>query len=210
MTGTRLVLVRHGESIANVERRIAGHRTCRGLTDQGREEARLLRDRLLASVALPASALLSSAHPRAVETARIVAPALGSLPVEVDPGWGEHDPGPSVDGMTYPEFVAAHGEPDWQGDPSATIFPGGETVDQFIDRVRESMDRVVASRPGATVVVSTHGGVIGVVMRSVLGLPRVGGAEILPSNASLTEVIHGPGPGWRLVRYNDAAHLEGR
>ena len=42
MTDTRVVLVRHGESFANLERYIGGLRTCRGLTDLGRAQAKAL------------------------------------------------------------------------------------------------------------------------------------------------------------------------
>ena len=68
--------------------------------------------------------LVSSQFARAIETAEIIAPALG-LDVTVDEGFGEHDPGPEIDGMTFVEFVERYGQPDWNGDPHAEVFPGG-------------------------------------------------------------------------------------
>ena len=96
---TRLVLVRHGESRATVERFLGGPRTCTGLTDFGRLQAAALRDRLMSGHDVTATALYASNFPRAIETATIVAPAIGSLSITVDSGWGEHDPGPDCDGL---------------------------------------------------------------------------------------------------------------
>lgn len=207
MTGTRLILVRHGESRAMVEGYIGGPRSCAGLTDAGRRQAEALRDRLMAESGALATALHSSNFPRALETATILAPALGSLPVTVDAGWGEHDPGPDCDGMMYSEFVERFGDPDWDGDPHEVTYPGGETVAQFHERVMATLRRAVRGNVGGTVVVSTHGGVVDRVMRSVLHGPPTGKFELHTLNCSLTEVHHVGGSKWRLVRYNDAAHL---
>ena len=43
---TRLILVRHGESVATVNRVIGGPRTCAGLSELGRQQAERLRERL--------------------------------------------------------------------------------------------------------------------------------------------------------------------
>ena len=43
---TRLFLIRHGESVAQVEQVVMGHDQCRGLSPLGRRQAEALRDRL--------------------------------------------------------------------------------------------------------------------------------------------------------------------
>lgn len=207
MSGTRLILVRHGESRASAEGYIGGARSCMGLTDRGRSQVEALRHRWMSDVEHPVTALYSSNFPRALETARILAPALGSHPVTVDSGWGEHDPGPDCDGMAYGEFVERFGTPDWDGDPDAVTYPGGETIAQFHDRVLRTMKRTVRDNVGGTVVVATHGGVVDRVLRTVLHGPTTGRFELHTLNCSLTEVVHVAGPKWRLVRYNDASHL---
>src|SRR4029079_12461481 len=71
---TRLVLVRHGESRATVDRIVAGHDTCKGLTDRGRQQAEALRDRLARPGELAATTrLVASLMERARETAEIIA-----------------------------------------------------------------------------------------------------------------------------------------
>lgn len=209
MSSTRLLLVRHGESRATVERFLGGPRSCTGLTDFGRRQAEALRNRLLAEGSCDAHALYASNFPRAIETATIVAPAVGSIPVTVDVGWGEHDPGPDCDGMSYREFVERFGQPRWDGDPHDVIYPGGETIAQFHDRVIETLRRTVRQHEGGTVLVSCHGGVIDAVLRHTLHMHQTGKFELSTANTSVTELVHVQGSKWRLVRYNDAAHLVG-
>ena len=207
MTSTRLVLIRHGESRATVERFLGGHRSCTGLSEFGRRQAESLRDRLVTGRDVQATALYSSNFSRAIETAQIIAPALGSLAVTIDAGWGEHDPGPDCDGMKYVDFVALHGQPRWDGDPHDVTFPGGETVHEFHVRVIDAVRRTVRAHEGGTVVISCHGGVIDAVMRHTLHMHQTGKFELQTVNTSLTELMHVEGSKWRLIRYNDAAHL---
>lgn len=209
MSSTRLVLVRHGESRATIERFVGGPRSCTGLTDHGRRQAEALRNRLSAGHDVEATALFASNFPRALETANIIAPSVGSLPVSVDSGWGEHDPGPDCDGMTYDEFIERFGMPRWDGDPHDVVYPGGETIAQFHDRVMEALRRTVRKHEGGTIVIACHAGVIDAVMRQTLHMHQTGKFELHTQNTSLTELLHVQGSKWRLVRYNDAAHLNG-
>lgn len=209
MSSTRLVLVRHGESRATIERFVGGPRSCTGLTDHGRRQAEALRNRLSAGHDVEATALFASNFPRALETANIIAPSVGSLPVAVDSGWGEHDPGPDCDGMTYDEFIEQFGMPRWDGDPHDVVYPGGETIAQFHDRVMEALRRTVRKHEGGTIVIACHAGVIDAVMRQTLHMHQTGKFELHTQNTSLTELLHVQGSKWRLVRYNDAAHLNG-
>lgn len=203
---TRLVLIRHGESRATAERFLSGSRSCTGLTDFGRLQAETLRDRLISGRDVSATALYSSNFPRAVETAQIIAPALGSMQITIDAGWGEHDPGPDLDGISFESFVTKFGAPNW-ADLDENVFPGGETVRQFHSRVMQTLRETVQHNEGGTVVVSCHGGVVDAVLRHTLHMHPVGKFELHTLNTSLTELIHVQGSKWRLVRYNDAAHL---
>ncbi|NNE11208.1 MAG: histidine phosphatase family protein [Ilumatobacter sp.] len=206
---TRLVLIRHGESDVTVRRVIGGPRTCSGLSDLGRRQARQLADRLAETGELAdATVLYSSEYPRAVETAELIAPAL-DLPVERDRRLGEHDPGPDCDGMSFEAFVDRYGMPDWTSDLHGVSFPGGETVAEFQFRVGKALSNVVAEHPGATVVIVCHGGVVDVAFRTLLRIPPSGGFFLHTSNTSLSEFVRAEPGRWRLVRYNDAAHLAG-
>ena len=205
---TRLVLVRHGESVATVERRIGGVRTCGGLSPLGFKQAEALAARLTRTGEITADVLFASTMLRAVQTAEIISPALGDLPVLSEAGVCEHEPGPDCDGLTYDEFISRHGEPDWLGNPYVVGFPGGETIAEFKFRAAAALHGLAQRYAGSTVVVACHAGVVDVAMRSLLNLPMTGSFELGTLNTSLTEFLHN-GARWRLVRYNDASHLEG-
>jgi probable phosphoglycerate mutase len=209
---TRLVLVRHGESNVTVNRIIGGPRTCNGLSALGQQQAARLRDRWAANSEFSVDVLVASQYPRAFETVQIVNPALGDLPIVRDDGFGEHDPGPECDGLSYKEFVDRY--PDlskrWDDhDPFATTFPGGETVAAFQFRVGAAVRRIVEAHEGKTVVIGCHGGVVDAVLRLALKAPAMGAFEINTLNTSITELLLVRQNTWRLVRYNDSAHLAG-
>lgn len=206
---TRLILVRHGESEVTVRRVVGGPRSCVGLSDLGRQQAAALRDRLVATAEIAPDVLMASTYPRAIETAEIIAPAFGGLEVLRDAAFGEHDPGPECDGLTFEEFVERHGRPDWESDPHAVTFPGGETVAEFHHRVGLATSRLLRTYADATVVLACHGGVVDAVLRMALRTVSTGGFEVHTLNTSLTELVHVQPGRWRLVRYNDVAHLAG-
>lgn len=209
MSMTRVVMIRHGESQVTVNKILGGPRSCIGLSDLGRLQAQRLRDRLSQTGEVTADFLYSSAYPRARETAEILRPSFGGMDVTIDAGFGEHDPGPECDGLTYDEFVRRHGRPDWGGDPNIEYFPGGETIAAFHSRVGKSFDALCRKHAGQTVVVACHGGVVDAVLRRTLGTPPTGKFEIHTKNCSLTEFIEIRGGHWAMVRYNDFAHLSG-
>jgi len=207
-TTTRLVLIRHGESNVTVNRVIGGHRSCSGLSDLGRQQADRLRERLATTGELSADVLIASNYPRAIETAEAIAPAFAGLSMVIDEGFGEHDPGPEIDGMTFDAYVERFGTPDWT-DPDVEIFPGGETTTAFHARVGTALQSAVEGYRGATVVISCHGGVIDATFRQLLRAPITGGFELHTLNTSVTEFVSVASGDWRLQRYNDVAHLHG-
>ena len=205
---TRVVIVRHGESNVTVRRIVGGPRTCDGLSELGVRQVERLRDRLAETDEITATHLISSAYPRARETAEIIAPVLG-LDVLVESGFGEHDPGPDCDGMTFQDFVDRFGMPDWESDPYAVTFPGGETIAEFDLRVGTAFSRTLHEYAGGTLVIVCHGGVVDRLMRTALRSAPTGIFELHTKNASLTEIVRVRPDRWRLIRYNDVAHLAG-
>lgn len=213
---TRLVLIRHGESVVTVERIVGGPATCSGLSPLGVRQAEALRDRLARTGELAGcQALISSTMPRAAETARIIAPALGDLPTAEDPELIEHHPG-EADGISWDEFVDRYGVPDLERDPYLPFAPGAESLAEFHLRVGRALYRIANAHAGGTVVIACHGGVVDVAFRAFLRLPVTAPFELHTLNTSLTELLlPPPSPGaapsgplrWRLIRYNDAAHL---
>jgi probable phosphoglycerate mutase len=212
--GTRIVLVRHGESMAQERRVVGGHVGCTGLSDLGRRQAAALAERLAATAELKPAALYSSIMPRAVETATIIAGALGGHEIVQECDFCEHHPGEG-DGLSYEEFDRRWPVPPaW--DPELRRDPGGETWSEMAARVARGLDAVVARHPGETVVVACHGGVIVHSMVRWLRLGLDGATDrawMNPVNTSLTEWRFGRNPfrsdgsPVELVRFNDHAHL---
>ena len=150
--------------------------------------------------------VISSAYPRAKETAEIVLPAFAGRSIEVIPEFGEHDPGPQCDGLKYTEFTERFGDPDWENDPYGVTFPGGETIAEFQIRIGTAIRSLVDRIGDGTAIIFCHGGVVDTALRQAMRASGTGIFEIHTKNTSITEfVIVRPGR-WRVVRYNDAAH----
>ena len=208
---TQLLLVRHGESQAQVEGIVGGHEGCSGLSARGVAQVERLRDRWVAVPPPAVAALYSSVMPRAIETAEILAPALGDLKAVQDCDFCELHPG-ECDGMTWVEWRERYFTPPRTIGPHEPYAPGAETWAELVDRTERSLARLVEEHPGDTVVVACHGGIVSSSMIACMGLSLDARRVWFdPENASITEWEHHPGrrPGpWRLVRYNDHSHLD--
>jgi len=206
---TRIVYVHHGESNATVNRTIGGHRTCTGLSELGHRQAAALRDRWSAAPDLNPDLIISSHFTRARETATYIAEAFGKMPVTVDEGFGEHDPGEDCDGMAMEQFVERYGTVSWSEDPFGVTFPGGETLAEFHFRIGRAVRRLVDAHPDQTIVIACHGGVVDTVVRQALKTSMTGGFQFNTKNTSITELHLIRSNHWVLHRFGDAAHLEG-
>ncbi len=217
---TRLLLVRHGESVVTVDQVMGGERTCSGLSPLGRRQAQALRDRLVTE-AMPIDALWSSTMPRALETAQIIGAGIGLDP-RTHAELVEHRPGDEADGVPFAEFGDRFGLFDLRDEPHRPIAPGGESLAGFHHRAGAALAEVIAAHVGKTVLVSCHGGVVDVAMRGLLGLGFGPRFALWTLNTSITEFRLQSRPGrdgnppkpvgagpWTLLRYNDAAHLVG-
>jgi 2,3-bisphosphoglycerate-dependent phosphoglycerate mutase len=203
---TTLIFVRHGESKVTVRRVVGGERTCDGLSPLGRRQAEALRDRI-EQEKLGADVLIASTLPRAYETAALLAPALGDLPVELDADLVEHRPG-EADGVRFDEFADLFELFDLRREPDRPLAPGAESLREFYERVRRALERIEGHHRGRTVMIVCHGGVVDNAVRCLLGVGLEAPFDLWTLNASLTEFA-GSFDRWTLRRYNDASHLLG-
>jgi probable phosphoglycerate mutase len=207
---TRLVLIRHGESRAQAEGFLSGHETCTGLSDLGRTQAAALRDRLLHTNELgDVRSVFTSVLPRAIETAEIIGGALGEIRPTQECDWCEIHPG-EAEGLTWEQFRERYATESWLANPFQRRMPGAETWAEFYVRAGARLRRVADEHPGEKVVVVCHGGIIGAsfVALADIGMRHAGRLMAECVNTSLTEWRCRDGE-WRLVKYNDAAHLGG-
>jgi broad specificity phosphatase PhoE len=198
-----LLLVRHGETAWNAERRWQGHHDA-PLNAVGRAEAVALATRVARE--RPA-ALYSSDLPRARETAAEIARGTALEPVP-DARWREVDVGEWL-GLTPDEVEARYPEGYARWLAGGTGWEQGETYPEMAERglaaAREVADRHAGAE--APIVCVTHGGVIRALVMHVLRMPQSARRTLATGPTATVTAIDASGPDWSLQSYNDAGHL---
>jgi probable phosphoglycerate mutase len=179
-----------------------------GLTELGRAQAAALGDYLQAHARITADAQLASTLPRAVETAQLIAPALGFDAVEQHCDLCEVHTG-EADGLEWAEYGTRYGSFLMDAEPDRVFAPEGESWNTFHERVESMLERVAREYEGQTVVAVCHAGVIMASLRTLLGMPRSGvHGGLRPSNTGLTEWEHDETTRlWTLHSFNETPHL---
>ena len=210
-------LVRHGESVSNLEGRVQGQEDIE-LSDLGRAQARQVAAWSRSLFASPpvAQSLIgevwSSPLRRARETAAEIAAVLG-LPLMLEEGLCELHAG-IFQGYLWADLEAEF--PDevaqWRSGDVHYRIPGGESRAQLAARGRAAIE-MLARRDTPGMIVVAHGGVLTAALGSMLGRehPLLAAAAERPftrlpalANCSVTQ-LEWPGP--RLVSFNETGHL---
>lgn len=141
------VLVRHGESVLNVERRVNGDPARRvPLTDRGQEEARRLGEQI---AHVPLDACVHTRFPRTRETAEIALAERVDIPLVAEPLLDDIDIG-ELDGEKLETYR------EWKhGNPRHVPFPGGESLDDAARRYGQALRQLVA-QPWRSALVVCH------------------------------------------------------
>lgn len=207
ITGTRFILIRHGESTANAYGVAGGAAGDKGLTELGRLQARALTVRLVQSGEFrEAITIYHSNLPRARETAQLVHAAFrADLPLVEHPNVDELRVGEG-DGLTWAEFSERFDVPNWDTDPHLPNAPGGESLLGFYDRVTAALSEIALWHPEGTVIVVCHGGFIEQATKWSLGLDPGKRMQQRIEHCSITE-IEVKGLQRRLLRFNDQTPL---
>lgn len=204
----RLLLIRHGITDWNREGRFQGHRDP-PLSEEGREEARILGRRLAGTGEQPARIIASSLG-RARETAELIAEALGGTPVESEPRLMEIGQG-EWEGRTHAQLEMEDAEryAAWRRHAGDEQPPGAEPIHGALARVTALLTEIAGSDAWPICLVS-HGGTLRLVARWLLELaaPQTWGFDL--DNASLSRLLWTDETGWRLESWNDVNHLLGR
>lgn len=195
MNPTDIILIRHGETAWNAERRLQGHLDI-PLNEEGMRQAALLADALAAQRGTAIDYIVSSDLQRARQTAQAVAAAHG-LPLAVDPALRERGYG-GFEGLLYSEIEARF--PDefaaWQArDVEARLPEGknrGESFHEFYDRATGAILALAAAHQGRTLAIVAHGGVLECAYRLALGLPLETPRDFKVFNASINRFRYHP------------------
>lgn len=208
---TTLWLIRHGEAHVNQPNPDGSFSLIdrHGLTARGVEQATLLRDRFVRDELKP-DVVITSSFMRAHQTASIVCDGLGLEPVVSD-DIQEWRPGDDAEVIAIDEAVGSWDRILAGHDHDVRITPASESHNEFLSRADRALIQIAKDYEGSTVLVFTHGGIIGRSFVTFLDLPAQQSLlGIRSQHTSVTEwrrVTELNKPTWLLSRFNDVAHL---
>jgi len=200
---TTLLLIRHGESAANLEKYFAGQ-TDVPLTERGHRQAELtaeyLKDRHI-------DAFFASPLRRAFDTGLAAARPHGKSVTavrdlrEISGGLWERMPFGEITAR-YPEDAAV-----WNENIGLSRPTGGESPEEVQIRVCAALEKLAKENPGRVLCAASHGMAIRVFCARVLGYDMAHLKELpFPTNASVTTVEYENGA-FSMVHYSEDDHM---
>ncbi len=202
MERTHVIVVRHGETAWNTEKRWQGHLDS-PLTPKGIGQAQALARRLAHQ---NFSTLYSSDLGRAYQTAQIISAATGHG-VFPDARLRERNLG-IFQGLTSEEIKRTY--PDLYEsyrirDPDH-VLPDGESLRQQVKRNISCFEELAQRHLSESILVVTHGGVLSGLFRHVLSIPLEAPRRFEFPNSSLNIFIYREDH-WTLQTWGDVTHL---
>ncbi len=203
---TDLILLRHGETIANKEGILQGWYES-PLNENGKKQAACAAEYLKDA---SFDAVYSSTSGRAVETIQEVLKYHPALTLRTTPELREWNLG-NLEGRSqyallqeYPDIMRAFREENQN--PAA---PGGEDRKSFQVRISKVMYEIAKEHPGDRVLICTHGGALQRIFRLVTGIIDPNNIIPLPDNASISHIrYYSETNGWQLESWNIREHLK--
>ena len=199
-----IFMVRHGETVWNVEGRIQGHSDIK-LSEKGRQQAQALARRL-SDVTFDAA--YCSDLSRTTETGQIILEGR-SVPLQRTPELREYNKG-VFEGLTaqeykakYPDLYEASLVNDLDFAPT-----GGETIRQASARMGAFIGGVQRQHPEGTTLIVGHGGSLRAAIVALLALPLEANWKFAMGICALSVIATYP-TNAVLHLYNDTSHLNG-
>ena len=203
MNSTHLILIRHGQIQANVDKRWHGW-TDSALTDIGLSQAERVAERIHREHP-DVSAIYASPLQRTFNTAQKIAEIL-QLEVIPEPGIKEYGIG-VWEGETFSDlhkkfnfFSQVDADPDYAPED-------GESIAQVGDRVSTALQSFLSRHPNEKVVAVSHGAALALGLAGLFDQDWYAWDKYHFLNTSVTEVTIGPDP--KLLRFNCVEHLAG-
>ncbi|UCB42443.1 MAG: histidine phosphatase family protein [Dehalococcoidales bacterium] len=200
----KLLLMRHGLTEFNQDRRFMGHSDIE-LSTTGRQQAEKLRDYLADE---KIDAVYSSDLKRAVEMAEIVCEGRG-LDIVTCPELRECNYG-TCEGLTFSEINDSypHVAERCINFTLELEFPEGECFVDFFERTSHFIERLKEHRPSETVLISAHDGPLKILLCRLLEIGDDHWWQLRLNNGSLSIINISP-RGAVLSRLNDVSFLSG-
>jgi broad specificity phosphatase PhoE len=200
---TRFIMIRHGFSVANSEKRFAGHMDF-PLTDIGKKQAEKCAE-ALKNVKI--DAIYASDLKRAYETAVPVARALG-LEIIPHKGLREIYAG-DWEGRSFDELCEKYSEnyKIWREDNGRARCDGGESTAELYARVTGTLAEIAKEHEGETVCIATHATPIRAVNTASRGFEAERMGEVTwTANASISVFEYEAGA-FKAIEISNTDHL---
>jgi broad specificity phosphatase PhoE len=196
----QLILIRHGETVRNVDRIAQGWNDS-ALSPRGEQQVAALAGRI---AGMDFDAIYSSSLQRAMTTARAISSLTGHEIIPLDDlremnfgGW---------EGRTFQDVRHNDGETfrRWMDDADMPC-PDGESHND----VRRRFEAAIAQMSGRRVVAVSHGTAIRIAATSLLQLPIGAARHFAQDNASIN-IFERRGDVFVLKLWNDTTHCDSR
>lgn len=206
MKNTEIILIRHGQSVGNLNRVYLGH-TDLPLSEEGRSQAEITAKHL---ENVKIDVIYSSDLKRAHETAVPHAVRRG-LPVtdsrglrEIFLGEWENKPVEELKNNYYDEFIL-----EWHGHFGTCTPPGGESVLNLANRIYAELERIASENLGKRILITTHAAAIRAFWCKINGIEPENMAKAFPfpTNASYSTLVY-DGERFIPVEYSCDSHFQ--
>ena len=198
-----LILMRHGQTELNRERKIQGINNSR-LNRTGQSQAKALASRIVFE---SPKALYTSPVTRAMETAEIISHQVGLTPRPLI-GLSEHNVG-LLEGLSskemrikYPDFAM-----QWDADPFNALPPEGNTLREIQETAWGTMLSLNENHENESVLAVSHNFTILCLVTKALDIPLINYRKFMVSLCGITRINFDPTGNAKLVSLNETSHL---
>lgn len=202
MKETEIILIRHGETEWNSQKRMQGHSNS-DLSEVGRGQIQALGE-LMKNVSF--DHIYSSDSLRARQTAEAITQYSGHT-LQFDQRIREKNLG-VFEGLTSTEAKERHPEIYrlFKTAGANYVIDEGESTQQLLERALEFSEEIRLRHPQERVVMVTHGGVVRVLMKYALGLSIDSPTRFIIKNTGIFGLIWNEN--WLVTQMGGVSHLE--
>ena len=185
MENTELILIRHGETLWNTQLRMQGSLDS-DLTPKGELQIKALGEWMKE---VPFDFLYCSDTARAHKTAEAISKFTGHN-LNLDKRLREKNLG-VFEGLTSEEARERYPEnfQQFKTVGASYVIDQGESTQQLLERALEAIEEIRDRHPQKVAVVVTHGGVVRVLMKHVLGIPLDAPTQFLIGNTGIFRLV---------------------
>jgi probable phosphoglycerate mutase len=202
MKETEIILIRHGETEWNSQKRMQGHSNS-DLSEVGRGQIQALGE-LMKNVSF--DHIYSSDSLRTRQTAEAITQYSGHT-LQFDQRIREKNLG-VFEGLTSTEAKERHPEIYrlFKTAGANYVIDEGESTQQLLERALEFIEEIRLRHPQERVVMVTHGGVVRVLMKHALGLSIDAPTRFIIKNTGIFGLIWNEN--WLVTQMGGVSHLE--